>query len=74
MRLSALGSYEEKSRSGKRPEEVDQEWLYEPAWEAVNQCYARWGIHSRLSQLSATRAPRIRSLRRDVSVNQVVTA
>ena len=38
--LSALGSYEEKSRSGKRPEEV------EPAWKAANRRCARWGIHS----------------------------
>ena len=44
--LSALGSYEEKARLGKRPEEVDQAWLYEPVWEDVNRRYARWGVHA----------------------------
>ena len=44
--LSALGSYEEKARLGKRPDEVDQAWLYEPVWEDVNRRYARWGVHA----------------------------
>lgn len=43
--LATFGSYEEKAGLGKRPEEVDQEWLYAPAWEAVNQHYAHLGIN-----------------------------
>ncbi|HBP0460594.1 TPA: DUF1156 domain-containing protein [Pseudomonas aeruginosa] len=44
--LVTFGSYEEKAGLGKRPEEVDQEWLYAPAWEAVNQHYAHLGINA----------------------------
>jgi putative DNA methylase len=44
--LATFGSYEEKAGLGKRPEEVDQEWLYAPAWKAVNQHYAHLGIHA----------------------------
>lgn len=44
--LATFGSYEEKAGLGKRPEEVDQEWLYAPAWEAVNQHYAHLGINA----------------------------
>ena len=50
--LSTLGSYEEKARKGKRPEEVDQEWLYAPVWETVNRRYAHWGVNaSNIAQL-----------------------
>ncbi|MFC7459179.1 anti-phage-associated DUF1156 domain-containing protein [Hydrogenophaga defluvii] len=44
--LATFGSYEEKAGLGKRPEEVDQEWLYAPAWEAANQHYAHLGINA----------------------------
>lgn len=44
--LATFGSYEEKAGLGKRPEEVDQEWLYAPAWKAVNQHYAHLGINA----------------------------
>jgi len=44
--LATFGSYEEKAGLGKRPEEVDQDWLYAPAWRAVNQHYAHLGINA----------------------------
>lgn len=44
--LATFGSYEEKAGLGKRPEEVDQEWLYAPTWKAVNQHYAHLGINA----------------------------
>lgn len=44
--LETFGSYEEKAGLGKRPEEVDQEWLYAPVWKAVNQQYADLGINA----------------------------
>ena len=44
--LATFGSYEEKAALGKRPEEVDQEWLYAPVWEAVNHHYAHLGINA----------------------------
>jgi adenine-specific DNA methylase len=44
--LATFGSYEEKAGLGKRPEEVDQEWLYAPAWKAVNRHYAHLGINA----------------------------
>lgn len=44
--LATFGSYEEKAGLGKRPEEVDQEWLYAPVWKAVNQHYAHLGINA----------------------------
>ena len=42
--LAALPTYEEKASFCKRPEEVDQSWLYAPIWPAVNEHYAQWGI------------------------------
>ena len=44
--LTTFGSYEEKASLGKRPEEVEQAWLYAPVWQAVNQHYAHLGIHA----------------------------
>lgn len=44
--LATIGSYEEKAGLGKRPEEVDQEWLYAPTWRVVNQQYAHLGINA----------------------------
>ncbi len=43
--LATFGSYEEKAGLGKRPEEVDQDWLYAPTWRAVNQHYVHLGIN-----------------------------
>ena len=44
--LETFGSYEGKASLGKRPEEVDQKWLYAPAWKAVNRHYAHLGINA----------------------------
>ena len=43
--LTTLASYEEKAGVGKRPEEVDQEWLYAPVWAEVNRHYAHVGVN-----------------------------
>lgn len=44
--LETFGSYESKASFGKRPEKVDQKWLYAPAWKAVNRHYAHFGINA----------------------------
>jgi len=44
--LATFDSYEDKAALGKRPEEVDQEWLYAPVWPVVNRAYAQWGIEA----------------------------
>ena len=48
--LGKFSTYEEKARFCKRPEEVDQTWLYAPIWLAVNDHYAKWGIKARSTQ------------------------
>lgn len=42
--IATFGSYEEKAAVCKRPEEVEQDWLYEPVWPVVNRHYAHLGI------------------------------
>lgn len=42
--IGALGTYEERADICKRPEEVDQGWLYEPVWRQVNEHFAAFGI------------------------------
>ncbi|QXP86167.1 DUF1156 domain-containing protein [Methylococcus sp. Mc7] len=42
--LATLPSYEEKAGIAKRPEEVDQDWLYAPVWPVVNRHYAHLGL------------------------------
>ena len=42
--LATFDSYEEKAALCKRPEELDQAWLYEPIWPTVNCHYAHLGI------------------------------
>ncbi|MFZ1643155.1 MAG: anti-phage-associated DUF1156 domain-containing protein [Candidatus Contendobacter sp.] len=42
--LATFATYEAKAASCKRPEEVDQDWLYAPVWLAINRHYAHWGI------------------------------
>ena len=42
--LATYPTYEEKASFCKRPEEVDQNWLYAPIWPSVNEHYAQWGI------------------------------
>ena len=44
--LATLPSYEEKAGISKRPEEVDQDWLYAPVWPEVNRHYAHLGINA----------------------------
>jgi adenine-specific DNA methylase len=43
--LATCTSYEEKASLGKRPEEVDREWLYAPIWPDVNRHYAHLGVN-----------------------------
>lgn len=43
--LATCASYEEKASLGKRPEELDQEWLYAPVWAEVNRHYAHLGVN-----------------------------
>ena len=43
--LATLSSYKEKASIGKRPEEVDQDWLYEPIWAEINRHYAHIGLN-----------------------------
>jgi putative DNA methylase len=45
--LATFSTYEEKASFCKRPEEVDQAWLYAPIWPAVNNHYAKLGIKVR---------------------------
>jgi adenine-specific DNA methylase len=44
--LATLPSYEEKASVSKRPEEVDQPWLYAPVWPEVNRHYAHLGVEA----------------------------
>lgn len=44
--LEQKGSYEERSMLGKRPEEVDEDWLLQPIWPLVNKVYAEFGIRA----------------------------
>ncbi|MBU65591.1 MAG: DNA methylase [Cupriavidus sp.] len=43
--LATLSSYEEKASLGKRPEELDQDWLFAPVWPEVNRHYAHLGVN-----------------------------
>ena len=45
--LATLSSYEEMAGMGKRPEEVDQDWLFSPVWPEVNRHYAHLGVNAR---------------------------
>jgi adenine-specific DNA methylase len=42
--LAGLPSYEAKAALCKRPEEVDQDWLFAPVWPKVNRHYAHLGL------------------------------
>lgn len=44
--LATFCTYEDKAALCKRPEEVDQTWLYAPAWDIVNRHYAHIGINA----------------------------
>ena len=45
--LATLSSYEEKASIGKRPEEIDQSWLYAPVWKEVKDYYSDLGIDAK---------------------------
>lgn len=50
--LATFDSYEEKASLGKRPEELDQEWLYAPVWAEVSRHYAHLNVNVKsLSEL-----------------------
>ena len=44
--LARLPSYEAKASLAKRPEEVDQDWLFAPVWPKVNRHYAHLGLNA----------------------------
>ncbi|CEO40191.1 anti-phage-associated DUF1156 domain-containing protein [Photobacterium kishitanii] len=48
--IISLDSYEAKSTLCKRPEEVKQEWLYEPSWNIINEYYQHLGINAKSHQ------------------------
>ena len=43
--LDHYPDYASKANLCKRPEEIDQTWLYEPIWEKVNSYYSYLGIN-----------------------------
>ncbi len=45
--LATFDTYEEKAVPGKRPEEVDQDWLLGPVWAEVNSYYAHLGVQAK---------------------------
>lgn len=42
--IATYETYEEKAELCKRPEEVDQDWLYAPVWPVLNRHYAYLGL------------------------------
>lgn len=44
--IDTFTSYEEKASRCQRPEAVDQDWLYDPVWPAVNRHYAHLGLNA----------------------------
>jgi len=44
--LATFSTYEAKAALCKRPEEVDQDWLYAPVWPVVNRHYAHLGLNA----------------------------
>ena len=44
--LTTFANYEDKAGFCRRPEEADQEWLFEPVWSSVNLHYADIGINA----------------------------
>lgn len=44
--LTTFDTYEERASLCKRPEEVDEAWLFAPVWSAVNHHYAHLGINA----------------------------
>lgn len=48
--LENISTYEGKAALCKRPEEVDQSWLYAPVWRRINSYYKDFGIHANSHQ------------------------
>ncbi|HHD7457610.1 TPA: anti-phage-associated DUF1156 domain-containing protein [Klebsiella oxytoca] len=48
--LETIDGYEAKASLCKRPEEVDQHWLYEHIWAKVNRNYKNLGINAKSHQ------------------------
>lgn len=48
--IDSYATYEEKAGLCKRPEELDQDWLYAGIWPGVNRHYARLGIDAHSHQ------------------------
>jgi len=46
LALATYNTYEEKAALCKRPEELDQDWLYAPVWPRVNKHFAHLGINA----------------------------
>ena len=46
LALDTFHDYPSKAALCKRPEEVDELWLYAPIWKDVNKYYANLGIHA----------------------------
>jgi putative DNA methylase len=44
--LGQIEGYEEKSLLCKRPEEVEQDWLYKHIWPTINKHYAGYGVNA----------------------------
>ncbi|MEE2003047.1 DUF1156 domain-containing protein [Alkalimonas sp. MEB108] len=50
MFLETIDGYEAKAKLCKRPEEVEQDWLYQHIWPQVNDHLKRFGIKARSIQ------------------------
>jgi putative DNA methylase len=46
LALEEKHGYEAKAKLCKRPEEVDQDWLYEHVWQYINRYYKEYGIEA----------------------------
>jgi len=44
--LDELDEYESKALLTKRPEEVDQKWLYDHIWTSLNKHYSMYGLNA----------------------------
>lgn len=49
--LETVDGYEAKASLCKRPEEVDQEWLYAHIWPRINRHYQKFGIKAESHQV-----------------------
>ena len=42
--IASFGNYEAKAGICKRPEEIDQKWLFAPIWKQINSHYSHLGV------------------------------